>query len=66
MMIAAPAIVAGEGASPNMVTPKITAQASLQRHSGARVSASPESILTMVVMDSGFAALRRPGMTEKN
>src|SRR5690348_16108120 len=25
--------------------------------------ASPESILTMVVMDSGLAALRRPGMT---
>ena len=27
--------------------------------------ASPESILTMVVMDSGPAASRRPGMTEK-
>ena len=30
---------------------------------GCAKGADPESILTMVVMDSGFAALRRPGMT---
>jgi hypothetical protein len=30
---------------------------------GAPLGASPESILPMVVMDSGLAALRRPGMT---
>jgi hypothetical protein len=29
----------------------------------APLGAGPESILTIVVMDSGLAALRRPGMT---
>jgi hypothetical protein len=29
----------------------------------ALLGAGPESILTMVVMDSGLAASRRPGMT---
>ena len=29
----------------------------------APLGADPESILTMVVMDSGLAAARRPGMT---
>jgi hypothetical protein len=50
----------------------------LRRHSGARLQdkidawrqfcsggANPESILTMVVMDSGPAASRRPGMTTR-
>jgi hypothetical protein len=31
---------------------------------GAPLGASPESIRPMVVMDSGLAASRRPGMTE--
>src|SRR5437879_723918 len=31
----------------------------------ALLGAGPESILTMVVMDSGLAASRRPGMTER-
>ena len=34
------------------------------RHSGTRLKgAGPESIFAIVVMDSGLAALRRPGMT---
>src|SRR5205823_6207647 len=33
---------------------------------GAPLGASPESILPIVVMDSGLAASRRPGMTEQS
>jgi hypothetical protein len=33
------------------------------RHSGARVSASPESILPIVVIDSGLSPAGCPGMT---
>src|SRR5581483_4069880 len=35
------------------------------RHSGTRFFAGPESILTMVVIDSGLAPSRRPGMATK-